>query len=174
MLLTGRHPQSTGHILNFMSARHDELSIGDAASAAGYRTAWVGKWHLHRGAFPDNGGNDFIPEGLKYVLEMYCHYLAMIPALDDMLGAFLLYLDEKDLARDTILVFTSDHGTEGGSHSEESWWPEWKRPWQKSRPHEETRRVPMIVRATDLSEPGKRNDVLVSPVGPFPDALRLA
>ena len=29
----------------------------------GYRTAWVGKWHLHTGSFPEIGGRDYVPEG---------------------------------------------------------------------------------------------------------------
>lgn len=63
MLLLGRHPQTTGHIINFMRTRHDEISIGDSFSHAGYRTAWVGKWHLHTGSFPQIGGPDYVPEG---------------------------------------------------------------------------------------------------------------
>jgi len=63
MLLTGRHPQTTGHLINFMQTRHDEISIGDAFSHAGYRTAWVGKWHLHTGSFPQIDGPDYVPEG---------------------------------------------------------------------------------------------------------------
>jgi hypothetical protein len=46
-----------------MRTRHDEISIGDAFSRAGYHTAWVGKWHLHTGSFPQIGGPDYVPEG---------------------------------------------------------------------------------------------------------------
>ena len=63
MLLTGRHPQTTGHVMNFVRTRHDEIGIGDAFGRAGYRTAWVGKWHLHTGSFPAIGGQDFVPPG---------------------------------------------------------------------------------------------------------------
>ncbi len=63
MLLTGRHPQTTGHLVNFVRTRHDEIGLGDAFARAGYRTAWVGKWHLHTGSFPEIGGQDFVPEG---------------------------------------------------------------------------------------------------------------
>lgn len=63
MLLTGRHPQTTGHLINFMRTRHDEIGIGDAFNHAGYHTAWVGKWHLHTGSFPQIGGPDYVPEG---------------------------------------------------------------------------------------------------------------
>ena len=31
---------------------HDEIGLGDVFSRNGYRTAWVGKWHLHPGSFP--------------------------------------------------------------------------------------------------------------------------
>ncbi|MCY4569291.1 MAG: sulfatase-like hydrolase/transferase, partial [Candidatus Poribacteria bacterium] len=47
MMLTGRHPQTTGHLINFVRTRHDEIGLGDVFSRNGYRTAWVGKWHLH-------------------------------------------------------------------------------------------------------------------------------
>ena len=63
MLLTGRHPQSTGHIINFVRTRHSEISIADAFSRFGYKTGWVGKWHLHTGSFPQINGSDYVPEG---------------------------------------------------------------------------------------------------------------
>jgi len=65
MLLTGRHPQSTGHVVNFVATRPDEIGIGDAFSRAGYRTGWVGKWHLTAGRFPQTEGDesDVISEG---------------------------------------------------------------------------------------------------------------
>ncbi|MBS02403.1 MAG: hypothetical protein CMQ24_06830 [Gammaproteobacteria bacterium] len=52
MLVTGRYPQSTGHLINSTRTRHSEISIADAFAHAGYRTGWVGKWHLHTGHWP--------------------------------------------------------------------------------------------------------------------------
>src|SRR5262245_27674655 len=63
MLVTGRHPQTTGMLLNFLRIRHDEIGIADAFGHAGYRTGWVGKWHMHTGSFPQVQGADFVPEG---------------------------------------------------------------------------------------------------------------
>ena len=64
MLLTGRHPQTTGHLINFVRTRHNEIGLGDAFAHAGYRTAWIGKWHLHTGSFPQTDlDRDFVPEG---------------------------------------------------------------------------------------------------------------
>ncbi|MBI5725550.1 MAG: sulfatase-like hydrolase/transferase [Planctomycetes bacterium] len=62
MLMTGRYPQTTGMIVNFTSIRSDEIGLADAFAHAGWRTGYVGKWHLHRGAFPSES-RDWIPEG---------------------------------------------------------------------------------------------------------------
>jgi arylsulfatase A-like enzyme len=45
-LITGRTPVSTGLVLNDIMLRTDEVSIADCFRAGGYRTAYVGKWHL--------------------------------------------------------------------------------------------------------------------------------
>lgn len=259
MLLTGRHPQSTGHLINFVSTRHDEISIGDAARHAGYRTGYVGKWHLHRGSFPETNGKDFVPEGrdrlgfdywrgynfhmnyfdgwvnkegwrgerwkgyetdalARYVedfmeeagdepfflvvsphqphatpseyapkeyyerlpddlelpanvpesaqaesLKMYRDYLAMTLAIDDMVGGLMEYLDRTGRADNTLVVFTSDHGTEGGAHADELAGPVTPHtPWHKCMPHEESMRVPMVLRFPGVFEGGVRRDTLTS------------
>jgi len=46
-LLTGRTPTSTGVMLNDIALSTDEISIAHACKAAGYDTAYVGKWHLN-------------------------------------------------------------------------------------------------------------------------------
>ncbi len=45
-LLTGRYPTSTGMFLNDLHLPPTEYCIGDALSEAGYKTAYIGKWHL--------------------------------------------------------------------------------------------------------------------------------
>lgn len=59
MLLTGRWPHQTGIVDNALQLRPDEVSIGRVFQRAGYRTAYIGKWHLSPG---DEGGM-FIPKG---------------------------------------------------------------------------------------------------------------
>ena len=66
MLLTGRYPQTTGHLINTTRTRHSEISIGDAFAHQGYKTAWMGKWHLHTGLWPaldPMQHPDWVPEG---------------------------------------------------------------------------------------------------------------
>lgn len=63
MLVTGRRPLETGHVINNVRARHDEISIADAFGHAGYRTGWVGKWHLYSGEQPEIVDFEYISDG---------------------------------------------------------------------------------------------------------------
>ena len=63
MLVTGRQPLETGQVINNVRARHDEISIADAFNHAGYRTGWVGKWHLYSGEQPEIVDFEYIPDG---------------------------------------------------------------------------------------------------------------
>lgn len=266
MLVTGRHPQTTGHLINSTRTRHDEISIADAFANQGYRTGWVGKWHLHTGHWPavdrlpmqpdwvpegrdrlgfqywraynqhmvffdgfvhkgdwnyerwdgyetdglldygvefmDEAGDDpfllfvsphpphytpekFAPdwcyEGLPDTFdldenvgsewgdetqEMYRHYLAMIRAVDAMVGRVLDELDRRGIADDTIVLFASDHGTQGGAHG--------VHPWLKKHPYEESIHIPGIVRYPRLISPGSTSDALVGMPDFFPTLCGLA
>ncbi|MAD06331.1 MAG: hypothetical protein CMP86_02845 [Gammaproteobacteria bacterium] len=265
MLLTGRYPQTTGHLINTTRTRHSEISIGDAFGRAGYKTAWVGKWHLHTGLWPalDRMPQhpDWVPEGrdrlgfdywraynqhmvyfdgfvhkddwnyerwegyetdglLNYgfefmdsagadpfllflsphpphytpfkfapdhcyerlpktlqlpanvpahlqssSLDMYRHYLAMILAVDDMLGRLLDYLELNGLADNTIVLFASDHGTQGGGQG--------VNPWSKKNPYENSIRIPALLRYPGVIEPGV-SQRMTSMVDFFPTLCGLA
>lgn len=264
MLLTGRHPQTTGMIMNWVQMRGDEISIADALGHAGYRTGWVGKWHLACGDFPagDKGGPEYIPEGrdrlgFEYFraynyrtqyfdgwicrddwqvekwdgyetdglwayarefleqpdgrpfclfvsphqphntsfrpfapeayyervadaielpgnvpeasrpesAEMLRHYLAMTAALDDLLGRILGHLDASGRARDTLVVFGSDHGTAGGAHG--------LHPWVKKSPFEEVVHVPLVARMPGTLPAGACCGELVAPVDLMPTLCSL-
>ena len=266
MLVTGRYPQTTGHLINTTRTRHSEISIADTFAHQGYKTAWVGKWHLHTGTWPalDRMPQhpDWVPEGrdrlgfdywraynqhmvyfdgfvqkgdwnyerwdgyetdglLNYGFEfmdeagddpfllclsphpphytpfefaparfydmlpkeivlpanvpdqqqaaskdMYRHYLAMILAVDEMLGRLLNYLDEKGLAEHTIVLFASDHGTQGGSQG--------VNPWSKKNPYDASIHIPGIVRFPGRVAAGTSTDELFSLVDFFPTLCGLA
>ncbi|MHC4717227.1 MAG: sulfatase-like hydrolase/transferase, partial [Planctomycetota bacterium] len=110
---------------------------------------------------PDPDGE----EGRRAPREMYRHYLAMTLALDDMVGEMLDALDERGLADDTLVIFTSDHGTQAGAHGIE--------PWAKKMPYEESLLVPFVMRLPGLLDGGVRRDVLTSPVDIFPSLCGL-
>lgn len=266
MLVTGRYPQTTGHLINTTRTRHSEISIADAFAYHGYKTAWVGKWHLHTGLWPalDRMPQhpDWVPEGrdrlgfeywraynqhmvyfdgfvnkddwnyerwkgyetdglLEYGFEfiqsaadhpfllflsphpphytpfgfapqryydvlpdkivmpenvpahqqaaakdMYRHYLAMILAIDEMLGKLLDYLDRKGLSNNTIVLFASDHGTQAGSQG--------INPWSKKNPYEGSIHIPGIVRFPGRIPPNSHWEGVMSLVDIFPTLCGLA
>jgi arylsulfatase A-like enzyme len=89
--------------------------------------------------------------------ELRC-YLAMITNADDNLGRLLDYLDASGLARDTIVVFTSDHGEMLGSHGRV----------QKMLPYAEAIDVPLVMRWPRRIAPGTRVDALQTPMDHLP------
>lgn len=262
MLLTGKYPQTTGHIINFVNTRYDEIGWGDIYKKAGYSTGYVGKWHLHTGSFPTvTDAIDFVPEGrsrlgfdyfraynfhmnyfngsiatndwhcenwegyetkglMKYVDEfidsankenpfclfvsphqphvtpnkyapehyyeklgdielppnvpdeykeestqMYRHYLAMTLAFDEMVGDIDKKLTEHGLNDNTIVVVTSDHGTQGGSHN--------IHPWSKKMPWEESIHTPFIMRWPKKLEAGTRNDTVFGAADILPSFMSM-
>jgi arylsulfatase A-like enzyme len=65
-------------------------------------------------------------------------YYAHCTALDKCVGELMATLDEAGLTKNTIVVFTSDHGETLGSHGNQ--------PAQKQVPWDESARVPFLLR----------------------------
>ncbi len=59
ILMSGRWPYQTGIIDNAIQLSPNEVSLGETFRRAGYRTGYIGKWHLS----PGDEGGVFIPKG---------------------------------------------------------------------------------------------------------------
>jgi arylsulfatase A-like enzyme len=91
-------------------------------------------------------------------------YYAAISALDDQVGRLLRELDRLDRERDTIVVFTSDHGDMLWAHG-----------WMKKQlPYEEAVHIPLILRCPELLPAGRTYDAPCSTVDLVPTLLDLA
>ena len=90
-------------------------------------------------------------------------YAAMVHSVDDALGSILDLLDRTGLARNTLVIFTSDNG--GATHIRVTD----NRPLRsgKGRPYEGGIRVPFIVRWPERVAPGE-TDVPVSSIDVLP------
>jgi arylsulfatase A-like enzyme len=90
-------------------------------------------------------------------------YYAAITAIDDQVGRLMRLLDDLALEKDTIVVFTSDHGDMLGSQGERL----------KRKPWEESIRVPGIFRCPERIKESRRTDALLSHVDLAPTLLSL-
>ena len=226
-LMTGRYPLTHGVFLNDVCLSADAVSMAQAFKGAGYRTAYIGKWHLdghgrssviprerrqgferwkvlecthdynHSAYYADSPekllwdgydaaaqtreaartirGHDaaepfllvlswgpphnpyqsapeqfrrlYRPEDIalrpnvpeaaaEQARTDLAGYYAHCSALDACLGELARTLDERGIADDTLLVFTSDHGDMLGSHGVQ----------RKQHPYDESILVPFLVR----------------------------
>ncbi len=100
----------------------------------------------------------------KLKSEQLRGYYAHTAALDDCIGKLRAALRDRGLEKDTILVFSSDHGDMLGSH----------RMALKQMPFEESIRIPFLIEYPGSVPAGKRTDVLVSPIDVMPTLLSMA
>jgi arylsulfatase A-like enzyme len=59
ILLTGTYPHVNGMVANDLRLREEQVTLAEILAEAGYRTGFVGKWHLDGG--PRDPG--FVPPG---------------------------------------------------------------------------------------------------------------
>jgi choline-sulfatase len=79
-------------------------------------------------------------------------YWALVDRLDALVGQILRALEENDLAGDTLVVYTSDHGEQAGEHG--LWW--------KQTFYEASARVPAILSWPGVLPAGQRCGRVVS------------
>jgi choline-sulfatase len=90
-------------------------------------------------------------------------YYANLAQMDDCLGKVLAALRELDLEKDTIILYTTDHGEMLGEHGL----------WQKFVFYEPSAGVPLIVRVPGLTPADARSKTPVSQVQVLPTLLEL-
>jgi arylsulfatase A-like enzyme len=91
-------------------------------------------------------------------------YLASISYADAMLGHLLDALDQSGRAENTIIVLWSDHGFHLGE----------KGRWRKTTLWRESTRVPLIVVAPGVTQPGTKTDSVVSLLDLYRTLVELA
>ncbi|MEX1020636.1 MAG: sulfatase-like hydrolase/transferase [Litorilinea sp.] len=82
----------------------------------------------------------------ELVLQSRAAYWALVHDIDEMIGRILRALEENDLADNTLIVYTSDHGDMVGERG--LWW--------KHVFYEGSARIPLIMNWAGVIAPGQR------------------
>jgi choline-sulfatase len=90
-------------------------------------------------------------------------YYGNVSQMDANVGRVFDTLRELGLDKNTVVVYTSDHGEMAGAH----------RMWTKHNMYEQSVRVPLIVRTPDRSDAGSARDHIVEQVDLFPTLAEL-
>jgi len=98
--------------------------------------------------------------GLKAFTQAY---LACVTAVDDNIGEVIDALDQSPFRENTIVIVTSDHGWQMGQ----------KDYLFKNSPWEESTRIPMIIRAPGITQPGSVAEQPVSLIDLYPTLVDL-
>ena len=114
------------------------------------RTAWDAAFAVENAAFL---ADPPVGEALvRWKYQRYIkNYLRTIRGVDESVGTLLRYLDERGLADNTLVIYSSDQGFFLGDHG-------W---YDKRWMYEESLRMPLIVRWPGVTKPGSTNADLV-------------
>jgi arylsulfatase A-like enzyme len=130
-----------------------------------FRTKWCPQGYLKK--VPKRlHWNPNVPEDhplRKNQLAARCYY-AMVKNADDNVGRLLDYLDRSSLARNTIVVVTSDHGTMLGSHGRRN----------KMVPYAEALDIPLLMRWPGRIPAGQKRDAVYTAMDHLPTLCALA
>jgi arylsulfatase A-like enzyme len=97
-------------------------------------------------------------------LEHYRHYHAHVTAIDRQMGRILDELESMGIADNTVVIYTSDHGSCLGAHGLGG----------KVNPFDESIRVPFLVRWPGRVPAGRRNATPIGAIDMYPTLCGLA
>jgi choline-sulfatase len=112
------------------------------------------------------------------VKQLYREYYASVTSVDRNVGRLLAKLDEWELSRHTVVIFTSDHGYMIGQHGlwhkgNAAWLVEGKKGFRPNM-FDDSIQVPLIVCWPGVVAPGTNIQQVVSNLDLFPTILDLA
>ncbi|MFI3261617.1 MAG: sulfatase [Rikenellaceae bacterium] len=114
IMLTGQFPQNNGMFMNDVQLNPETNSTGKIFKAAGYNTAYIGKWHIN-----GHGRTQYIPEenrqGFDYFKALECTHDYLHSVYYDNNDTTLKYwegYDAIDQTKDAIRYIIEKHDDE--------------------------------------------------------------
>ncbi|MDP6354402.1 MAG: sulfatase [Planctomycetota bacterium] len=148
---TSSASQQAMTIRNHLSANDLKLNAGPRNLTPEQKKLWDAAYGPKNKAFKEaNLEGDAL---VRWKYQRYVKdYLRCVQSVDDNLGRVLDYLDETGLAKNTIVIYSSDQGWYLGDHG-------W---YDKRWMYQESLIMPLIVRWPETIKPGSVNEDIVS------------
>ena len=175
----GKFPAMPDHKYKIIGETDQALRfIKDATKAPDGRPFFVmlslqdphGPWRHHPphtlAYYPDEKSLPFRANDKRREWKAHRGYHASVTAVDDELGRILATLDELGVAKNTIVVYTSDHGGMNGAQGVQY--------GQKRHPEDESVRVPFLIRWPGRITANVDRNELFSTIDIFPTLCSLA
>ena len=109
-------------------------------------------------------GVDYMYHGRINFEDFFHRYTETLMGIDESVGAVLQYLDDNDLAEDTLVIYMGDNGFSFGEHGL----------IDKRHFYEESAKVPLLVRWPTQLQGGEPIDALVQNIDIAPTILEAA
>ncbi len=153
--ITPPSPDDEGDVNNW-AATYDRMTPAQ-------RQQWDAAYGPRNAALAEAGleGDDLV----RYYYQRYIKdYLRCIASVDDSVGRILEYLDNKGLAQNTLVIYSSDQGFYLGEHG-------W---YDKRWMYEESLRMPFVARWPGRIRPGTRVSHMIQNIDYAPTFLDAA
>lgn len=131
------------------------------------KKVWDAKYEPENQAFIKKmrAGELSADEIVRWKYQRYIKdYLKCVQAVDDSVGTLLKYLDDNDLAKNTIVIYSSDQGFYLGEHG-------W---YDKRWMFEESLQMPFVIRWPGMLQPGTESKALIQNIDYGPTFLDAA
>ena len=182
----------TDHALDFIRRQHTRphpfaISLHFRAPHAAWLPVRPEDWAPFKDLDPEIPKTIYDDIDVPKVKKWTREYLAAVKSVDRNVGRVLALLDELKLARQTVVIFTSDHGYNLGDHG--TWFKgnahwvrkplppkKWKNIPPRRRPNmwDTSLKVPCAIRWPGVIKPGTRLTQTISNLDWFPTLLAMA
>jgi N-acetylglucosamine-6-sulfatase len=162
-----------GHILNIFPEKNPLKGLNKGAMSyfdrmdPDVREAYIAAYAEENAEYFKNKNKLKVgtKEGTKYRYQRFIKdYLRIVDGIDDNVGRLLQWLEDNNLADNTIVIYSSDQSYFTGEHgyAEKRWM------------YEESLRMPFVIRWPGVITPGSRPEALIQNIDYAPTFLEAA
>ncbi len=161
----GHWPAIKGPAKNRFASRYQDCPM-NSVPREGVSSAVIERFLMRQGL--SGGGLDYSAVlQIQNDLPTLRNYFSQMSLVDDGVGQVMAALQRNGLERDTLVIYTCDHGFSLGHNG---FWGHGQATWP-SNTHRTAYNIPLLMRQPDHISPLQQSDLMVSQIDLFPTIL---